>query len=61
MTIEIDYNPSPKDSFFISVSLNEKEALSFDYTTKGCRIIKQVLIQKEKHNIDSLKKGKPDS
>ncbi len=48
MWIEIDYNPSPCDSFFISVSINNKEAISFDYTTKGNRVIKQVLIKKMK-------------
>ena len=46
MNIEIDYNPSPKTSFFISVGLNDTEAISFDNTTKGHRIIKQVLIEK---------------
>jgi hypothetical protein len=44
MNLEIDYNPTPSKSYFISVSLNEKEAASFDYTSKGHRIIKQVLI-----------------
>lgn len=44
MNIEIDYNPTPSDSYFISVSLNETEAVSFDYTSKGHRIIKQVLV-----------------
>lgn len=44
MNIEIDYNPAPSDSYFISVSLNETDAVSFDYTSKGYRILKQVLI-----------------
>ncbi len=47
MNIEIDYNPSPKKMFFISVGINEKEAISFDYTSKGHRVIKQVLIEKK--------------
>ena len=47
MDIEIDYNPSPKKSFFISIGINEKEAISFDYTSKGHRIIKQILIDKK--------------
>ena len=46
MDIEIDYNPSPSKHFFISVGLNKKEAISFDYTSKGHRVIKQVLIDK---------------
>lgn len=40
--IHIDYNPSPKDHFFISVHLNNKECISFDKTIKGHRVIKQV-------------------
>lgn len=47
MNIEIDYNPSPKNMFFISVGINNKEAISFDYTSKGHRVIKQVLIEKK--------------
>lgn len=47
MDIEIDYNPSPKDTFFISVGISNKEAISFDYTSKGHRVIKQVLIDKK--------------
>lgn len=47
MNVEIDYNPSPKKCFFISVGINEKEAISFDYTIKGHRIIKQVLVEKK--------------
>ncbi len=57
MYIEVDYNPSPADTFFISAGLNNTEAISFDYTTKGHRVIKQVLtkiktkeeIEKEPH------------
>ena len=47
MDIEIDYNPSPKETFFVSVGMSDKEAISFDYTSKGHRIIKQVLIDKK--------------
>lgn len=43
MYIEVDYNPSPAGTFFISAGLNQIEAISFDYTTKGHRVIKQVL------------------
>jgi len=42
MELHIDYNPTPKDFFFVSVQLNEKEVISFDKTTKGHRMIKQV-------------------
>jgi len=42
MQIHIDYNPTPKDHFFISLQLNDKEIISFDNTIKGHRIIKQV-------------------
>lgn len=42
MEIHVDYNPSPKDHFFISVLLNDRECISFDHTIKGHRIIKQV-------------------
>ena len=46
MNIEVDYCPtSERKHFFISVGLNEKEAISFDYTTKGHRVIKQVLVE----------------
>lgn len=47
MNIEIDYNPSPKNTFFISVEISNNEAISFDYTSKGHRIIKQVLAEKK--------------
>ncbi len=47
MDVEIDYNPSPKKSFFISVGITAKEAISFDYTSKGHRVIKQVLVEKK--------------
>src|SRR3990167_1975492 len=47
MDIEIDYNPSPSDMFFISVEIGDNEAISFDYTSKGHRVIKQVLIDKK--------------
>lgn len=58
MEIEVDYNPSPSRTFFVSVGLNETEAISFDYTTKGHRIIKQVLVKKGKATALE-KKGKP--
>lgn len=44
MNIEIDYAPTPKQSYFISVGLNDREAISFDYTSKGRRIIRQILV-----------------
>jgi len=48
MNIEVDYCPTSKRKhFFISVGLNEKEAISFDYTTKGHRVIKQVLVEQK--------------
>jgi hypothetical protein len=46
MIIEIDPNPSKsknKNNYFISVKLNKKTWLSFDNTTKGHRIMIQVL------------------
>ena len=33
--------------FFISVALNNKEAISFDHTVKGSRILKQVLVEEK--------------
>jgi len=42
MEVHVDYNPSPKNHFFISVHLNDKKAISFDKTIKGHRMIKQV-------------------
>jgi len=47
MNIEIDYNPTPKKTFFISIGINYSEAISFDYTSKGHRVIKQILIEKK--------------
>lgn len=47
MEIEVDYNPSPAKFFFISASINNKESISFDYTSKGQRVIKQILIGKK--------------
>lgn len=38
--------------FFISVSLNDKEAVSFDYTIKGHRIIKQVVVDEKPFPVD---------
>ncbi|NQU78412.1 hypothetical protein HQ545_01455 [Candidatus Woesearchaeota archaeon] len=61
MNIEVDYNPTPRSRFFISVSLNDKEAISFDYTTKGHRIIKQVLVRQDASPTESEKKSKPDA
>ena len=45
MYIEIDYNPTPKNTFFISVEVGKNEAISFDYTSKGHRITKQILVE----------------
>ena len=45
MELEIDYTPTPAKFFFISVSLSDKESISFDYTSKGQRIIKQILVK----------------
>lgn len=42
MEIHVDYNPSPKDHFFISVHRNDNECISFDKTIKGHRMIKQI-------------------
>ena len=48
MNIEVDYCPTSKRKhFFISVGLNEEEAISFDYTTKGHRVVKQVLVEQK--------------
>lgn len=60
MNIEIDYNPSPSNSFFISVSLNDKEVISFDYTLKGHRVTKQVLIEKKHFSENSKINGEWD-
>lgn len=54
MDIEIDYNPTQSTMFFISVSLNDKEAVSFDYTTKAHRIIKQVIVDEKPFPADKL-------
>ncbi|MCX6812323.1 MAG: hypothetical protein NTW79_01720 [Candidatus Berkelbacteria bacterium] len=51
MKIEIDLCPPPKKSYFISVSLNDKEAISFDNTLKGHRIVKQVLVENKEFPI----------
>ncbi len=45
MNLEIDYNPTPSEMFFISVAITPKIAISFDYTSKGHRVIKQVLVE----------------
>ncbi len=47
MDMEIDYNPTPSTHYFISIGLDEKEAISFDNTMKGFRVIKQVLVKKD--------------
>lgn len=48
MNIEVDYCPtSERKHFFISVGLNEKEAISFDYTLKGHRVLKQILVEEK--------------
>jgi len=60
MNIEVDYNPSPSKSFFISVSLNDKEAISFDYTLKRHRVTKQVLVEKKRFSENSKINGEWD-
>ncbi|KKR07716.1 MAG: hypothetical protein UT32_C0007G0004 [Parcubacteria group bacterium GW2011_GWC2_39_14] len=46
MRIEIDYCPTSEiKHFFISVELDKVTSISFDHTIKGCRIVKQVLIE----------------
>ena len=56
MNIEVDYCPtSERKHFFISIGLNRKEAISFDYTTKGHRVIKQVLVE-QKSQREAVKK-----
>ena len=44
MQIFIDLMPR-SEGFFISIYLSETQSLSFDYTLKGHRIIKQVLLE----------------
>jgi len=56
--MEVDYNPSPKEHYFISISLNENEVISFDNTTKGHRVIKQVLVEKQTQDEAVKKYGK---
>ena len=46
MDIELGYNPTPSKSYFISIKLDDNEWISFDNTTKGFRVIKQVLTNK---------------
>lgn len=60
MNIEVDYNPTPATSYFISVGLNEKEAISFDNTTKGYRVIKQVLVDNKPWEESIKKYGRID-
>jgi hypothetical protein len=47
MNIELGYNPTPSTNYFISVGLNKNEWISFDNTTKGFRVIKQILSDKK--------------
>jgi len=61
MEIEVDYNPSPSKIFFISVSLNDKEAISFDHTTKAHRIVKQILKEKKKFPANAKISGEWDA
>lgn len=56
MHIEVDYNPTPAKSFFVSVGINNNEALSFDCTTKGHRVIKQVLVERKISGVQNLDK-----
>jgi len=59
MNIEVDHCPTSKRKhYFISISLNDKEAISFDHTLKGHRVIKQVLVEKipEKEAVDKYGK-----
>ncbi|NQV00380.1 MAG: hypothetical protein HQ538_06600 [Parcubacteria group bacterium] len=60
MDIEVDYNPTPKTSYFISVGLNKKEAISFDNTIKGYRVMKQVLIKNQPLEKSITEHGKID-
>lgn len=53
MDIEVDYNPTPSSEYFISVGLTDKEAISFDNTIKGFRVIKQVLLDEPKKTSSS--------
>lgn len=53
MIIQIDICPDRK-TFFISVPLSEKEAISFDYTQKGHRMIKQVLIEEKEQSKEAI-------
>ncbi|MBU7029641.1 MAG: hypothetical protein HXS48_22095 [Theionarchaea archaeon] len=47
MKIEIDYNLSGSDNFWVSVPLNEEEVISFAHAKTGSRIMNQVLIEKK--------------
>ena len=51
MKIYIDIGNKEKkgdySSYFISISLSEKEVISFDNTYKGYRVIRQVLVEKK--------------
>ena len=61
MEIEIDYNPTPSNTYFISVTINKDEAISFDNTSKGHRIIKQKLIEKKDFPIGGKFSGEWDA
>jgi hypothetical protein len=54
MNIEIDYNPSPSSFFFISIPTSTTEAISFDNTVKGHRVVKQLLVEKKFFPLDTL-------
>jgi len=47
MRIEIDYNPTPRNSFFITVPVSKTEDICFDNTDKRVGIIKQAVIEKK--------------
>lgn len=53
MYINVDYNPTPSNAFFVSVGLTDTEALSFDYTLKGQRVTKQVLAANKDNKVDA--------
>ena len=61
MNIEIDYSPTPSNSYFISVCLNDTEAISFDYSSKGHRVTKQVLTDHKQMQNDQKITGEWDT
>lgn len=50
--IEVDYNPSPADMFYISAYIRPEEAMCFACTTEQ-KIVKQVLREKKEFPKDS--------